>query len=159
VCPSLLKWANYLLEPYEDLENKDKSKLKSDSYQSGPMQSYNITDDGIKWKSKIQSETTPSAESTPKIHMEELSKFDFDVKNYENPPLINNIAEALEVCHSRYEKLKKKNNQQKDEHDMVQVGIASIMQTHCNDTGTKNNHDWKKTLGMISARHYIILQS
>ncbi len=36
--------------------------------------------------------------------MEELSKFDFDVKNYENPPLINNIAEALEVCHSRYEK-------------------------------------------------------
>ena len=31
----------------------------------------------------------------------------FDVENYENPPLINNIAEALEVCHSRYEKLKK----------------------------------------------------
>ncbi len=85
--------------------------------------------------------------------MEELSKFDFDVKNYGNPPLINNIAEALEVCHSRYEKLKKKNNQQKVEHDMVQVGIASIMQMHCNDTGTKNNHDWKKTLGMIRARY------
>jgi hypothetical protein len=77
------------------------------------------------------------AESTPIINMEELSKFDFDVKNYENPPLISNIAEALEVCHSKYEKLKKKNNQQKDEHDMVQVGIASIMQMHCNDTGTK----------------------
>ncbi len=57
--------------------------------------------------------------------MEELSKFDFDVENYENPPLINNIAEGLEVCHSRYEKLKKKNNQQKDEHDMVQVGHQS----------------------------------
>jgi hypothetical protein len=26
--------------------------------------------------------------------MEELSKFDFDVKNYENPPLINNIAKS-----------------------------------------------------------------
>ncbi len=47
VCPSLLEWANYLLEPYEDTENKDKSKLKSDNYQSGPMQSYNITDDAI----------------------------------------------------------------------------------------------------------------
>jgi hypothetical protein len=110
VCPSLLKWANCLLEPYEDIEKKDKSELKSDTYQSRPMHSYNITDDAIMWKSKIPSETTPSAESTPIINMEELSKFDFDVKNYENPPLINNIAEALEVCHSRYKKLKKKNN-------------------------------------------------
>jgi hypothetical protein len=101
------------------------------------MQSYNITDDAIKWKSKIPSETSPSAESTPITNMEKLSKFDSDVKNYENPPLINNIAEDLEVCHSRYEKLKKKNNQQKNEHIMVQVGIASIMQMHCNDTGTK----------------------
>ncbi len=153
VCPSLLEWANYLLGPYEDIVNKDKTKLKSDNYQSGPMQSYNITDDAIKWKSKIPSETTPSAESTPIINMEELSRFDFDVKNYENTPLINNIAEALEVCHSRYEKLITKNNQQKDEHDMVQVGIALIMQMQCNDTGTKNNHDWKNTLGMIRAQH------
>ncbi len=61
------------------------------------MQSYNITDDAIKWKCKIPSETTPSAESTSIINMEELSKFDFDVKNYENLPLINNIAEALKV--------------------------------------------------------------
>ena len=152
MCPSLLEWANYLLEPYEDIENKDKSKLKSDNYQSRPMQSYNITDDAIKWKSKIPSETTPSAESTPIINMEELSKFDFDVKNYENPPLINNIAEALEVCHSRYEKLKKKNNQQKDEHDMVQVGIASIMQMHCNDTG-------KKTSGLIKVQHLDFLKN
>ncbi len=62
--PSLLEWANYLLEPYEDIENKDKSKLKSDKNQSRPMQSYNIADDVIKWKSEIPSETTPSAEST-----------------------------------------------------------------------------------------------
>jgi hypothetical protein len=119
VCPSLLEWANYLLEPYEDIENKEKSKFKSDNYQSGPMQSYNITDDAIKWKCEIPSGTTPSAESTPILNMEELSKFDFDVKNYENPPLINNVTEALEECHSRYAKLKKKNYQQKDEHDMV----------------------------------------
>jgi hypothetical protein len=141
------------MESYEDIENKDKIKLKSDNYQSVPMQSYNITDDALKWKSEIPSETTPSAESTPIVNMEELSKFDVDVENYENPPLVNNIAEVLEVCHSRYEKLKKKNNQQRDEHDMVQVGIASIMQMQCNDTGTKNNHDWKKTLGMIRAQH------
>ncbi len=70
------------MEPYEDIENKDKHELKSDNYQSGLMQSYNIIDDAIKWKSKIPSETTPSAESTPIINMEELSKFDFDVKNY-----------------------------------------------------------------------------
>jgi hypothetical protein len=28
VCPSLLEWENYLLEPYEDIENKDKSEHK-----------------------------------------------------------------------------------------------------------------------------------
>jgi hypothetical protein len=159
MCPSLFKWANYLLEPYEDIENKDKSKLKTDNYQSVPMQSYNITDDAKKWKSEIPSETTPSADSTSIINMEELIKFDFDVENSKNPPLINNIAEALEVCHSKYEKLKKKNNQQKDEHDMVQVGIALIIQTHCNDTGTQNNHGWKKTLGMIRARHLEFLKN
>ena len=41
---------------------------------------------------------------------------------------------------------------------MVQV-IASIMQMHCNDTGTKNNHDWKKTLGMIRAQHLEFLKN
>jgi hypothetical protein len=45
------------LEPYEDIENKDKSKLQSDNYQSRPMQSYNLTDDAIKWKSKIAIDT------------------------------------------------------------------------------------------------------
>jgi hypothetical protein len=42
---------------------------------------------------------------------------------------------------------------------MVQVGIASIMQMHCNDTGTKNNHDWKKTLGMIRTQHLEFLKN
>jgi hypothetical protein len=27
VCLSILEWANYLLEPYEDIENKDKIRL------------------------------------------------------------------------------------------------------------------------------------
>jgi hypothetical protein len=42
---------------------------------------------------------------------------------------------------------------------VVQVGIPSTMQMHCNDTGTKNNHDWKKTLGMIRAGHLEFLKN
>ncbi len=45
VCPSLLEWANYLLEPYADFGSKDESKLKSDNDHGGPMLSYKITDD------------------------------------------------------------------------------------------------------------------
>ena len=63
VCPSLLEWAYYLLEPYADIESKDKSKLKSDNDQRGPMLSYKITDDAIKWKSEIATETTQADES------------------------------------------------------------------------------------------------
>jgi hypothetical protein len=37
VCPSLLEWAYYLLEPYADLGSKDESKLKSDNDHEGPM--------------------------------------------------------------------------------------------------------------------------
>ncbi len=36
-CPSLLEQANYLLEPYADIESKDDSKLNSDIDQKGPM--------------------------------------------------------------------------------------------------------------------------
>ncbi len=49
-CPSLLEWANYLLEPYADIESKDDSKVNSDINQKGPMLSYKITDDEIKGK-------------------------------------------------------------------------------------------------------------
>jgi hypothetical protein len=51
-CPSLLEWANYLLEPYADIDNNDDSKLNNDNDLKGPMQSYKITDDEIKWKKK-----------------------------------------------------------------------------------------------------------
>jgi hypothetical protein len=36
-CPSLLVWANYLLEPYADIESKDDSKVNSDNNQKGPI--------------------------------------------------------------------------------------------------------------------------
>jgi hypothetical protein len=39
------------------------------------------------------------------------------------------------------------------------LGIASIMQMHCNDTGTKKYHYWKKTLGMIRAQHLEFLKN
>jgi hypothetical protein len=47
-CPSLLEWANYLLEPYADIESKDDSKVNNDNDQKEPMLSYKITDDEIK---------------------------------------------------------------------------------------------------------------
>jgi hypothetical protein len=154
VCPSLIKWAGYLLEPYEDIEDKEENELNSDNSQRGPMHSYEITNDDIKWKSKMANETTPTAESAPTINMEELSKFDFHVENYKNPPLIYNIAEALHVCNSRYEKLKKKNKHQKGEHDLVQVGIALIMQMHCNDTEVKNDKTWPETFSMRKEQRF-----
>jgi hypothetical protein len=75
-CPSLLEWANYLLEPYADIESKDDSKVNSDNKQKGPMLSYKITDDEIKWKKEPATETTQANASTPIIG-EEWCKYDF----------------------------------------------------------------------------------
>jgi hypothetical protein len=64
-CPSLLEWANYLLEQYADVESKDDSKVNIDLDQKGPMLSYKITDDEIKWKKEPASETTQANASIP----------------------------------------------------------------------------------------------
>ncbi len=66
-CPSLLKWVNYLLEPYADIESKDDSKVNSDNNQKGPMLSYKIIDNEIKWKKKPATETRQANASTPII--------------------------------------------------------------------------------------------
>ncbi len=110
--PSLLEWANNLLEPYADIESKDDSKVNSDIDQKGPMLSYKITDDEITWKKEPASETTQANASTLIIG-EEWCKYDFDVEKKTKAALMCNIANALKVCHSKYEKLKKLNNQQK----------------------------------------------
>jgi hypothetical protein len=68
--------------------------------------------------------------------------------------LICNIADALQACHSRYEKLKKMNNTQKVEHDLIQLGMLLVMQMHCNDTETSNDHSWKDTLQMMRDQHF-----
>jgi hypothetical protein len=64
-----------------------------------------------------------------------------------------NIANALKVCHSKYEKLKKLNNQQKHEHESIQLGMRSVMQMHCNDTGTMNDKSFQETLEIIRMKH------
>ena len=74
-CPSLLEWANYLLEPYADIESKDDSEVNSDNNQKGPMLSYIITDDEIKWKKEPATETTQANAST-QIIGEEWCKYD-----------------------------------------------------------------------------------
>ncbi len=123
-CPSLLEWANYLLEPYADIESKDDSEVNSDNNQKGPILTYKISDDEIKWKKEPATETTQANALTPIIG-EEWCKYDFDVEKKTKATLICNIANALKVCHSKYEKLKKLNNQQKHDHESIQLGMWS----------------------------------
>jgi hypothetical protein len=106
VCLSLLEWANYLLESYADIESKDDSKLKSDNNQRGPMLSYKMTDNIITWKSETATETTQTDASNLLIG-DEWCKHDFDVDNKTNATSICNVGNALQLCHTRYEKLKK----------------------------------------------------
>ncbi len=72
MCPSLLKWAGYVLGPYADKENKDKSKLNSNNSQKKPLQSFEITDDAIMWKSVVKDEMASETKTT--ANMEEWSK-------------------------------------------------------------------------------------
>jgi hypothetical protein len=51
-CQSLLEWANYLLEPYAVIDNNDDSELNNANNLKGPVQSYKLTDDEIKWKKR-----------------------------------------------------------------------------------------------------------
>ncbi len=69
VCPSLLKWAGYVLGPCADKENKDKSKLNSNNFQKKPLQSFEITDDAIMWKSVVEDEMSSETKTT--ANMEE----------------------------------------------------------------------------------------
>ena len=143
-CLSLLEWANYLLEPYADIDNNDDSKLNNVNDLKRPMLSYKITNDEINWKKETETNTTvtEAAASAPE---EELlwTKFDWNVKNKSNAALRSNIAEALEVSHSRYGKLKRLTNAQQDEKDIIELGMLSIIQMHCNETNTTDEKNGK----------------
>ena len=65
-----------------------------------------------------------------------------------------NMANALKVCHSKYEKLKKLNNQQKHKHESIQLGMWLVMQMHCNETKTMNDKSFKDTLAILKAKHF-----
>ena len=147
VCLSLFDWANYLLEP-PDVEEKNKSEVNSDNDQKGPMLTYKITADEIKWKK------TPVESASSGIMGEDWCKLDFDLKNKTNATLMHNMAEALTVCHSKYKKLKRMSNQQKDEMDLIQLGMESLMQMHCNETKTTNDKSFKDTLAILKAKHF-----
>jgi hypothetical protein len=136
-CPLLLEWATYLLEPYADIDNNDDSGFNNDNNLKGPMQSYKITDDEIKWKIETDTNTT-EPEAIASAPEEELlwNKFDLSVENKSNISLVCNIAEALQVSHSRYGKLKRLNNAQQDEKDTIELVMLSVMQMHCNETVT-----------------------
>ena len=151
-CLSLLEWANYLLEPYAGIDNNDDSKLHNDNDQKGPMMSYKITDDEINWKKETETDTTVTnaTESAPAPEEHLLwNKFALDGNKQSKAALKSKIAEALHVSHSRYIKMKRLTNAQKQEKETIELGMLSIMQMHCNETNAKNDENWKDTLNDI----------
>jgi hypothetical protein len=82
------------------------------------------------------------------------TKFDLNVKNKSNAALRSNITEALEVSHSRNNKLKRLTNAQQDEKDIIELGMLSIIQMHCNETNTRDEKKWKDTFNDIKAFHH-----
>jgi hypothetical protein len=49
--------------------------------------------------------------------------------------------------------LKKLNNQQKNDHESIQLGMWKVTQMHCNDTGTTNDKSFQETLEIIRMKH------
>ncbi len=45
------------------------------------------------------------------------------------------------------------NNEQKHEHESIQLGMWLDMQMHCNDTGTMNDKSFQETLEIIRMKH------
>jgi hypothetical protein len=63
------------------------------------------------------------------------------------------MANALKKCHLKYENMKRMNNAQKEEMEIIQLGVISVIQMHCNDTKTKNDKTVKETFALITERH------
>ncbi len=122
--------------------------------------SYKITDDEINWKKETETNTTVT-NAIASVTEEDLlwSKYDWSVENKTGAALRSNIAEALELSHSRYSKLKRLNNTQQDEKDIIDQGMLSIMQMHSNETGTAEAKSWKNTFNDISALYHEELNS
>jgi len=151
-CLSLLEWAKYLLEPNEELDNDNDLNM--------PMTSYKITDDEIDWKKDTDTNTRDN-EAIASVTEEDSQwdNIDFNVENKTAAELRYNIAQALELTHSRYRNLKRVNKTQQDEKDIIEQGMLSIMQMHSNATGTAEAKSWKTIYSDISALHHEELNS
>jgi hypothetical protein len=151
-CLSLLEWAKYLLEPNEELDNDNDLNM--------PMTSYKITDDEIDWKKDTETNTRDN-EAIASVTEEDSQwdNIDFNVENKTAAELRYNIAQALELTHSRYRNLKRVNKTQQDEKDIIEQGMLSIMQIHSNATGTAEAKSWKTIYSDISALHHEELNS
>jgi hypothetical protein len=122
----------------------------------GPMMSYKITNDEIKWKKEPETETTKTnastTASTPTMFDKRVG-LEFNVEKMPNTPLIYNMANALKICHLRYENMKRMSNAQKEEMEIIHLGVISVIEMHCNDTGTRNDKTVKETFALIKERH------
>ncbi len=97
-------------------------------------------------RGKTATETSQTNESSSVI-TEEWWKKNFTYNT--NAALMLAVADALQVSHSRYEKLKKLNKTQKVECDLIELGMISVMRMHCIDTKTLCSEDWKETCLMM----------
>ena len=149
-CLSLLEWAYYLLEPHIGIDKNDDRILNNDKNLKRPMISYEITDDEINWKKESDIDTAVT-NATASVTEEDklLSKYDWSGENKTSATLRHNIADALKLSHSRYSKLKKLNNTQQEEKNIIELGMLSIMEMHYNATGTKMTKSWKDTFSEI----------
>ena len=151
-CLSLLEWAYYLLEPHEGVDKNDDRILNNDKNLKRPMISYGITDDEINWKKESNIDTA-GRNGTASVTEEDklLSKYDWNGENKTSAALIHNIADALKLSHSRYSKLKKLNNTQQEERNIIELGMLSIMQMHFNATDKNMKKNWKDTFSEIES--------
>jgi hypothetical protein len=122
--------------------------------------SYKITDDEINWKKETDTNTTATDAIASVTEEDKLwSKYDWSVENKTGAALRYNIAQALDLSHSRYSKLKRLNKTQQDEKDIIERGMLSIMQMHSNETGTAEAKSWIHTFNDISAIYHEELNS
>ena len=155
-CLSLFEWANYLLEPNAGLD-----KIDNDNDLKRPMMSYKITDDEINWKHEPNTDTTvTNATASVSVEYKLWSRYDWSVESKTGAALRYNISNALKQSHSKYSKLKRLNEAQQEEKDVIELGMLSIMQMHYNETGTevaKNTEvarNWKQTFNNITTVYH-----
>jgi len=120
--------------------------------------SYKITNDEMKWKKEPEIKTTTANVSTTASNptmFEKCFGLKFNVEKMPNAALIYNMANSLKKCHLKYENMKRMSNAQKEEMEIIHLGVILVIQMHCNDTGTRNDKTVKETFALITERHHM----